>query len=101
MGVYCSLLLGKWLYDINAQPKLFSKSFYKKYLSLAFVDFSLDLFLLYQAQKNDYSIECFPVQFKPRQSGEAKGGGGSLTNRIKLVLRTYKYINKLKNRFIP
>jgi glycosyltransferase involved in cell wall biosynthesis len=88
--------------DINAQPKIMTRYFYNLYIQNQRPpsDFSLDLFLLYQAQKNDYSIGCFPVKFKPRQAGEAKGGGGSLTNRIKLVIRTYKYINKLKNRFI-
>mgnify|MGYP006095004245 CR=1 FL=1 len=103
MELVTMLKLKMRLDDINAQPKVMTRYFYNLHIQNQRPpsDFSLDLFLLYQAQKNDYSIECFPVQFKPRQSGEAKGGGGSLTNRIKLVLRTYKYINKLKNRFIP
>lgn len=103
MELVTLLKLKMRLDDINAQPKIMTRYFYNLHIQNQRPpsDFSLDLFLLYQAQKNDYSIGCFSVQFKPRQAGEAKGGGGSLTNRIKLVIRTYKYINKLKNRFIP
>ena len=27
MGVYSSIVIGKWMYDINAQPKMFHRSF--------------------------------------------------------------------------
>ena len=46
MGLYCSILLGKWLYDINAQPKIFHRSFLEKF-EKAPLDFSLDLYVLY------------------------------------------------------
>lgn len=53
MQRYTGIKLKVKLNDINAQPKLFSKSFYKKYLSLAFVDFSLDLFLLIKSNQSN------------------------------------------------
>ena len=90
-------LLGTYLKDINAQPKLFSRAFYESILKKdAPSDFSLDLFLLYQAKKNNYAIHEIPVLFKKRQFGEAKGGSGSsLKTKLNLIKRTLAYIIKL------
>jgi len=98
MTVIASTVLGVPLKDVNAQPKLFHKNFYAKYIrGQAPYDFSLDLFLLYCAQKYG-SLETIPVKFCTRLHGESKGGGGSLTNRWKLVKRTYKYIFALRKK---
>jgi len=84
------------LNDINAQPKLFRREFYEsKIKDGAPKDFSLDLYLLFQAKKNKYLIESIPVYFSKRIHGEAKGGGGNWNNRIKLIKRTYFYIKRL------
>lgn len=84
--------------DINAQPKLFSKEFFTKYLRQgAPNDFSLDLYTLYQAKKNKYRIVTFPVYFAERMHGEAKGGG-SWKGRFRLIWRTFKYIWELKRK---
>jgi len=86
------------LSDINAQPKIFDIDFFNNYISKNYPkDFSLDLFLLLQAKKNAYIIHSFDVDFKKRKFGEAKGGGGSIKNRIMLIKRTFRYIVKLKN----
>lgn len=90
------LVLKTYIDDINAQPKLFSKEFFNKYLKQgAPSDFSLDLYMLYQAKKNKYKIVTFPVYFAKRLHGEAKGGG-SWKGRIRLIVRTSKYILELK-----
>jgi glycosyltransferase involved in cell wall biosynthesis len=82
--------------DINAQPKLFSKEFFTKHLKQkAPRDFSLDLYMLYQAKKYKYKIITFPVYFADRIHGEAKGGG-SWKGRMRLIWRTFKYIFELK-----
>jgi len=97
MQVVVFLVLRVNLSDINAQPKIFPRRFYDNILEKeAPTDFSLDLFLLYQAKKNKYEIISFPVEFKKRQLGIAKGGGGSLVNRWNLIKRTLKYIFKLR-----
>lgn len=84
--------------DINAQPKLFSRDFYEKYIrDGAPSDFSIDLFLLYEAKRAGYAILELPVFFAKRQFGEAKGGGGFKT-RIKLIQRTFRYIFELRKR---
>lgn len=81
--------------DINAQPKLFSRQFYLDTVKdKAPNDFSLDLYLLYQAKKSGMTIKTIPVVFADRAHGEAKGGGGSWKNRIKLIKRTLNYIRE-------
>jgi len=96
MQIVVFLILGKYLDDINAQPKVFSKEFYNKHIkNKAPTDFSLDLYLLYQAKINNYKIKEISVHFKDRIHGEAKGGG-SFKTRIKLIMRTFRYIFKLK-----
>ncbi|VDA99114.1 hypothetical protein S1OALGB6SA_176 [Olavius algarvensis spirochete endosymbiont] len=90
-------ILRTYLDDINAQPKLFSKEFYDKYIrNEAPLDFSLDLYLLYQAKMRQYKILEIPVYFGDRIYGEASGGSGSWKPRIKLIKRTFKYILGLR-----
>lgn len=93
MGVVSSIFLRKNLFDVNAQPKLFSRQFFNDYIkSQAPDDFSLDLFLLYCAKKYG-KIRTIPVEFKSRLYEEAKGGGGSsFKTRWKLIKRTLHYI---------
>ena len=98
MGILSSLALGKRLSEINAQPKLFSRSFFERYEKNAPLDFSLDLYLLYCAKRNGKIID-FPVYFAKRVAGEAKGGSGSSFKvRKKLIKRTFTYIFELKNK---
>lgn len=97
MQTVASILLGVELVDINAQPKLFGKNIYKMVLSdNPPNDFSLDLYLLYKAQKFGYQIRTFPVQFKKRLYGQAKGGGAKFLPRAKTILKTFGCIIKLK-----
>jgi len=98
MQVITFLILRVNIHDINAQPKIFSRTFFEECIKdKAPKDFSLDLFALIQARRIRSTIISFPVLFQPRILGEAKGGGGSLKNRISLISRTFKYILKLKN----
>lgn len=92
MQVLASLALKTWLDDINAQPKLFGRSFYERYIKgSAPNDFSLDLYVLYMAKKHG-KIAQIPVVFKERKFGEAKGGGGSdFKTKFKLIKRTLNY----------
>ena len=96
MGVLASLALGTRLTEINAQPKLFSKTFFNEVGKDAPLDFSLDLYFLYQAKKKGRIID-FPVFFGKRVAGEAKGGSGSSFKvRWKLIKRSFKYIFELR-----
>tara|TARA_B110001452_G_scaffold182276_1_gene153111 strand:- start:280 stop:999 length:720 start_codon:yes stop_codon:yes gene_type:complete len=92
MQLFCTVVLKTRLNDINAQPKMFGRNFYKTHFSAAPSDFSLDLFLLYKAKK----IKTIDVFFHERKFGKSKGGG-TLIGKLKLIKRTIRYINKLKN----
>lgn len=96
MSVIASVLLKKKLSDINAQPKMFHRSFLA-FLENAPLDFSLDLYLLYKAKTEGFEILSKPVFFHKRLHGEAKGGGGSLKGKMRVVNRTLLYIKKLRN----
>jgi glycosyltransferase involved in cell wall biosynthesis len=98
MGLLSSLALGTRLTEINAQPKLFSKSFFDSIEQDAPHDFSLDLYFLYHA-KNKGQIIDFPVYFAKRIAGEAKGGSGSSWKvRLKLIKRIFNYIFELRKK---
>lgn len=90
MGILASILLKMRLYEINAQPKLFHKTF-KRYLLNAPTDFSLDLYFLYQARKHGYRIKTLNVHFHKRVAGSSKWSY-SLSSRIKTIIRTINYI---------
>jgi glycosyltransferase involved in cell wall biosynthesis len=94
MSVIASFVLGKILYDINAQPKLFSRSFFEMMQSPP-VDFSLDLYALYLAKKSGYKIHTIPVSFGERMHGESKWAF-SFKSRYKTTLRTIRYIFALR-----
>ena len=97
MGIYSSILLNKWMYDINAQPKIFHRSFLEEFENPP-LDFSLDLYLIYFFKHRNIKVKTFPVIFKNREYGEAKGGG-TFKGKLKLIIRTFKYIHKLKKNF--
>lgn len=101
MQVVSFCILKVYLRDINVQPKLFSRQFYIDNIQgKGPSDFSLDLFLLFQAKRYGLGIHSIPVYFHKRIHGEAKGGGGAWENKIKLIKRTFKYIFELKRQYV-
>jgi len=95
MSIISTLLLREKISDVNAQPKMFHRDFLEK-LTESPKDFSLDLYLLFQARLCGFPILEFPVHFGKRLYGESKGGG-TLKGKWKLILRTLRYILKLKH----
>jgi len=96
MGFLSSFIMGVKLSDINAQPKMFNRTFLNN-LTNAPNDFSLDLFFLYQAKINGYKIIEHPVHFGKRIHGDAKGGG-TLIGKWNLIKRTWIYMIDLKKK---
>ena len=94
MSIISSFVFKIRISDINAQPKMFRRNFIK-FIEDAPDDFSLDLFVLVKALKQNYTILEFPVIFKNRNYGHSKGGGSPL-GKLKLTLRTLSYIKKLR-----
>jgi len=68
MSVFETLLLARPLWDINAQPTLFSRKIFASWISPP-DDFSLDLFAYYQALRHDLKVHRFPVRFGERAHG--------------------------------
>jgi glycosyltransferase involved in cell wall biosynthesis len=98
MGWLSSIALGVRLTEINAQPKLFGKDFFNRFIQNAPDDFSLDLYWLYCAKKHGRIIS-FPVYFAKRVAGLAKGGSGSSWSvKKKLMKRTFTYIFELRKK---
>lgn len=95
MSVISSLALGRKLSDVNAQPKMFHRSFLG-HMKNPPDDFSLDLYVLYLARSLGFIVLEQPVSFAGRRHGVAKGGG-TLKGKIRLVARTWKYIFKLRS----
>ena len=94
MSFFVSIIFLKKINDINAQPKIFPKTFLN-YLKGYPKDFSLDLYFLVMAKINGYRIISHDVIMKKRLYGQAKGGA-SLKGKIKLIKRTFIYIIKLR-----
>ena len=94
MSFFESLYLGKKLWDINAQPNIFHKSFFES-LANTPKDFSLDLFFLYKAQIHNLKIIRFDVTFPERIHGESSWNTG-LSSKWKFIKRTLEFSFKLK-----
>lgn len=94
MSIFESVYLGKKLWDINAQPNIFHRSFFE---SLGHIpkDFSLDLYFLYTAQKQGLEVVRFDVVFPPRVYGESSWNTG-LSSKWKFIKRTIDFSFKLK-----
>lgn len=89
MGVFETLLLGTWLFDINAQPTIFPKSFFDSWQNPPH-DFSLDLYTYYQAKKSGLTIQRFPVNFAKRLHGTSHWNI-NWRAKLKFINRTITY----------
>lgn len=94
MSFFESVYLKTNLWDINAQPNVFSKSFFNS-MDFAPNDFSLDLYFLYMAKKRRLKIIRFDVVFPERIHGQSSWNTG-LTSKWKFIKRTIYFSLKLK-----
>lgn len=94
MSVFESLYLGARLYDINAQPNIFPRSFFETWKNPPY-DFALDLYVLYQAGEKKLRIVRFDVDFPERIHGESKWNHG-FGSRLKFIRRTIAFSCRLK-----
>ncbi len=90
MACVASIVLRKVFFEINAQPKLFPRKFLE-YLKNAPGDFSLDLYLLYQAKQYNFDIKTINVRFEKRLHGQSSWAN-SFSSKWKTITRTIKYI---------
>lgn len=94
MSLFETLVLRKIMYDINAQPNMFHRSFLTVMKNPP-ADFSFDLYAYYLAKKKDFQIKRFLVYFGKRIYGESKWNY-SLSSKIKFIKRTISFTFKLK-----
>jgi len=94
MSIFESVLFKKRMFDINAQPTVFSKNFFKS-LPTPPNDFALDLFFYFHAVQKGLTIHRFPVLFGKRFSGTSTWNTGWLA-RYKFIKRTIEFSLKLK-----
>jgi len=96
MALFESVLMKTWMWDINAQPTLFHRSFFQSWDNPP-NDFSLDLFAYYLAKNKKFTIKRFPVLFSERMYG-VSSWNINWTNKYKFIKRTLQYSFLLNNR---
>ena len=94
MSMFETLYMGVKLYDVNAQPNVFSRKFFETWKNPP-KDFALDLYALYMAQKARLHIKRFDVVFPKRIHGESHWNSG-LASKWKFIKRTIDFSKKLK-----
>jgi len=95
MSAFESIYLGKKLWDINAQPNIFHRSFFESIKKSCPKDFSLDLYLLYMAKKKELDLIRFNVIFPERIHGSSSWNDG-FASKWKFIKRTLDFSVKLK-----
>jgi hypothetical protein len=96
MSFFELILLGKKMWDINAQPTIFSRNFFESWSDPPH-DFSLDLFAYYQALQSGLVIYRFPVHFGKRLHGVSHWNI-NWDARRKFIQRTIDFSLQLKRR---
>ena len=94
MSVFETLLLARPMWDINAQPTMFSRRFFESWVNPP-DDFSLDLYAYYQAQSCGLKVHRFPVKFGERAHGVSHWNVNWAAKR-KFIRRTIDFSLQLK-----
>ena len=98
MSVFETLYLGAKLFDINAQPNIFSRSFFDSWKTPP-NDFALDLYACFLAAKQGLTVKRFDVQFPKRIYGQSHWNTG-IGAKFKFIRRTIAFSRNLKRRGI-
>lgn len=94
MSFFETVLLGKRLWDINAQPTMFSRQFFESWREPPY-DFSLDLYAYYQARIANLTVHRFPVLFGERAHGVSHWNVNWAAKR-KFIRRTVDFSLQLR-----
>jgi glycosyltransferase involved in cell wall biosynthesis len=94
MSFFETLLLAKPLWDINAQPTMFSRQFFEAWHEPPH-DFSLDLYAFYQARLTRLEVHRFPVRFGERTHGVSHWNVSWAAKR-KFIRRTIDFSLQLR-----
>jgi hypothetical protein len=94
MSAFETALLGTPLWDINAQPTMFSRAFFETWREPPH-DFSLDLYAYYEARRAGLTVHRFPVLFGKRAHGVSHWNVNWAAKR-KFIRRTVDFSLQLK-----
>ena len=94
MSAFETVLLGRPMWDINAQPTLFSRTFFETWREPPH-DFSLDLYAYYQAKRAGLPVYRFPVRFGERAHG-ASHWNLDWAGKRKFIRRTVSFSLQLR-----
>jgi glycosyltransferase involved in cell wall biosynthesis len=94
MSLFETMLLARPMWDINAQPTLFSRRFFETWDSPPH-DFALDLYAYYQARVQGLAVHRIPVRFGPRAHGVSHWNV-NLAAKKKFILRTVNFSIEMK-----
>lgn len=98
MSFISTILFGRKLFDINAQPNIFHKSLFMK-LPNPPNDFSFDLYYYSMAKLNKIKVLRFDVFFNERLFGSSKWNF-NVFSKLKFIRRTIRFMIKLKIRLL-
>lgn len=90
---FALILLKQRHFEINAQPKVFSRQFLNL-LTNPPTDFAYDIYVLYTAKKNGYDFQTIDVNFPARIHG-LSNWAFSLKSRAKAILGMIQYMSRL------
>jgi len=96
MSLFETLLMRTYMWDINAQPTIFHRSFYESWDAPP-NDFSLDLYAYFMAKSAGIQIKRFPVYFNKRAFGVSHWNF-SLAAKFKFIKRTLSYSLELNQK---
>lgn len=95
MSLFETVLLRQRLWDINAQPTMFSRRFFEG-LKNPPHDFSLDLFAYCSARRAGMTVRRFPVRFGERAHG-ASHWNVDWKSKVNFIRRTVDYSLRLRH----
>lgn len=98
MALFETLYLGTILYEINAQPNIFSRRFFQSWQDAPH-DFALDLYALYMAKKQKLDVRRIAVRFPERLYGKSSWNTSWRAKR-QFIKRTLEFSVNLKKRGI-
>lgn len=96
MSIFETLLLRTRLWDINAQPNMFSRKFFESWVNPPH-DFSLDLYVYFTARNQGLPVYRFPVEFGERAHGVSHWNV-NWAAKMKFIRRTIDFSFELKRR---
>lgn len=94
MAIFESIIFKTMLWEINAQPKIFSREFYESWENPP-NDYSLDLYAYVMAKKHNLVTQKFKVLFPERLSGQSSWNTG-IKSKLILAIKTIKYSLELR-----